>query len=107
MNEDEWTPLIETNLIGTFRTTKSVLPIMMEKKAGNIVNISSLLGMRAIPGVPLSVYGVTKRGCDNVYKEYSGRIRPIRNTLQLHSTVYDPHQSIEPYLEDEEARTYA
>ena len=33
---------------------------MMEKKAGNIVNISSLLGMRAIPGVPLSVYGVTK-----------------------------------------------
>ena len=52
MTEDQWDNLISTNLIGTFQITKAVLPIIMEKKIGSIVNISSLLGIRAIPNVP-------------------------------------------------------
>ena len=63
MSEDQWDNLISTNLIGTFQMTKAVLPLLMEKKIGNIVNISSLLGIRAIPtNVPLSIYGATKAG---------------------------------------------
>ena len=104
MSEDEWAPLIDTNLIGTFRTTKSVLPIMMEKKAGNIVNISSLLGMRAIPGVPLSVYGVTKAAVIMFTKSIAVEYGQygIRCNCIAPSTIRT--QSIEPYLEDEEAR---
>ncbi|MGI8833163.1 MAG: SDR family NAD(P)-dependent oxidoreductase [Nitrososphaeraceae archaeon] len=104
MSEDEWAPLIETNLIGTFRTTKAVLPIMMESKRGNIVNISSLLGMRAIPRVPLSVYGVTKAAVimftKSIAVEYGQH--GIRCNCIAPSTIRT--QSIEPYLEDEEAR---
>jgi len=62
MTDEQWTSLINTNLIGTFRTTKAVLPIMMEKRRGSIVNISSLQGIRSILNVPFSVYGVTKAG---------------------------------------------
>ncbi len=104
MGEDEWDPLLETNLIGTFRTTKSVLPIMMKSEAGNIVNISSLLGMRAIPRVPLSVYGVTKAAVimftKSIAVEYGQN--GIRCNCIAPSTIRT--QSIEPYLEDEEAR---
>ena len=105
MSEDEWDPLIETNLIGTFRTTKSVLPIMMESKRGNIVNISSLLGMRAIPRVPLSVYGVTKAAVIMFTKSIAVEYGQygIRCNCIAPSTIRT--QSIEPYLEDEEART--
>lgn len=105
MNEDDWAPLIETNLVGTLRTTRSVLPIMMEAKAGNIVNISSLLGLRAIPRVPLSVYGVTKAAIIMFTKSIAVEYGPhgIHCNCIAPSTIRT--QSIEPYLEDEEART--
>src|SRR5262245_56478667 len=62
MTEEQWSLLVNTNLFGTFRMTKAVLPFMLKNKSGSIVNISSLLGIRAIPNVPLSIYGVTKAG---------------------------------------------
>ena len=54
MTEEQWNLLVNTNLFGTFRMTKAVLPFMLKNKNGSIVNISSLLGIRAIPNVPLS-----------------------------------------------------
>src|SRR5919112_5065035 len=104
MNEDDWAPLIETNLVGTLRTTRSVLPIMMEAKAGNIVNISSLLGMRAIPRVPLSVYGVTKAGVIMFTKSIAVEYGQygVRCNCVCPSTIKS--SIIEPYLQDENAK---
>ena len=63
MSEDQWDDLVKTNLFGMFRMTKAVIPVMMrDGEGGSIVNISSVLGVRSIPRVPLSVYGVTKAG---------------------------------------------
>jgi NAD(P)-dependent dehydrogenase (short-subunit alcohol dehydrogenase family) len=62
MTEDQWTNLMNVNLKGTFQPVKAVIPLMIEQRSGNIINISSLLGIRAIPKVPFSVYGVTKAG---------------------------------------------
>jgi NAD(P)-dependent dehydrogenase (short-subunit alcohol dehydrogenase family) len=105
MTDDQWLPLINTNLIGTFRTTKAVLPIMMERSdGGSIVNISSILGIRAIPKVPFSVYGVTKAGVimftKSIAVEY-GQYN-IRCNCVAPSTIRSP--IIEPYLQDENAK---
>ena len=104
MNDDQWTGLINTNLLGTFRTTKAVLPIMIDRKEGCIVNISSLLGMRSIPNVPFSVYGVTKAGVimftKSIAVEYG--LYGIRCNCIAPSTIRSP--MIEPYLQDENAR---
>ncbi|PWU80426.1 MAG: NAD(P)-dependent oxidoreductase [Candidatus Nitrosopolaris wilkensis] len=104
MTDEQWTSLINTNLIGTFRTTKAVLPIMMEKRRGSIVNISSLQGIRSILNVPFSVYGVTKAGVIMFtrtiaveYGEYG-----IRCNCVAPSTIRSP--MIEPYLQDKEAK---
>jgi NAD(P)-dependent dehydrogenase (short-subunit alcohol dehydrogenase family) len=104
MTDDQWMSLINTNLIGTFRTTKAVLPIMMEKKRGSIVNISSLQGIRSILNVPFSVYGVTKAGVIMFtrtiaveYGEYG-----IRSNCVAPSTIRSP--MIEPYLQDKQAK---
>jgi NAD(P)-dependent dehydrogenase (short-subunit alcohol dehydrogenase family) len=104
MTDDQWTSLINTNLVGTFRTTKAVLPIMMEKNRGSIVNISSLQGIRSIVNVPLSVYGVTKAGVIMFtraiaveYGEYG-----IRSNCVAPSTIRSP--MIEPYLLDKQAK---
>ena len=90
MTEDQWDDLVETNLFGMFRITKAIIPIMMKNGGGNIVNISSVLGIRSIPRVPLSVYAVTKAWRNNVHKEYCSRIRSIQNSLQLCCPFYNP-----------------
>jgi len=104
MSEDKWNDLVETNLFGTFRMTKAVLPVMMKNGGGSIVNISSVLGIRAIPKVPLSVYGVTKAGVIMFtrsmaveYGQYGIRCNCIAPST-IRSSI------IEPYLQDESAK---
>jgi short-subunit dehydrogenase len=50
--------IIETNFFGTVETTRSFLPLLKEGKTPALVNISSILGKRAIPG--RSLYSASK-----------------------------------------------
>ncbi len=104
MSEDQWDDLVKTNLFGMFRMTKAVIPVMMKNGGGSIVNISSVLGIRSIPRVPLSVYAVTKAGVimftRSIAVEY-GQYR-IRCNCVAPSTIRS--SIIEPYLQDEEAK---
>ena len=60
MSESDWMPLVNTNLLGTFKITKYVLVKMLENKSGCIINIGSISSERAIPKVHLTVYCTTK-----------------------------------------------
>lgn len=61
MTDDAMNSLVDTNMFGTFRITKSVIVKMLEnKKGGSIVNIGSISAERAIPKVHLTVYCTTK-----------------------------------------------
>lgn len=105
MSEDQWDDLIKTNLFGMFRMTKAVIPVMMKDgEGGSIVNISSVLGIRSIPRVPLSVYAVTKAGVimftRSIAVEY-GQYK-IRCNCVAPSTIRS--SIIEPYLQDEGAK---
>lgn len=104
MTEDQWTNLMNVNLKGTFQPIKAVIPLMIEQKSGNIINISSLLGVRAIPKVPFSVYGVTKAGIIMLTKSIAveyGQYN-IRCNCIAPSTIRSP--IMEPYLQDENAK---
>ena len=103
-SDDDWDELIDTNLVGMFRMTKAVIPLMIKNKGGSIVNISSVLGLRAIPKVPLSVYGATKAGVimfsKSIAVEYGHD--GIRCNCVCPSTIKS--SLIEPYLQDEGAK---
>jgi len=45
--EDEWDVMMNTNLKAAFLCTKAVLPDMIEKKSGKIINIVSVAGKQA------------------------------------------------------------
>jgi 3-oxoacyl-[acyl-carrier protein] reductase len=45
MSEDQWDAVIETNLKSVFNLTKQVMRPMMKKKAGSIINMSSVVGV--------------------------------------------------------------
>lgn len=50
MEEKEWHEVLNTGLDGFFHVTQSLLKDMLVKKAGRIVNIVSLSGIKGLPG---------------------------------------------------------
>ncbi|HWD86337.1 MAG TPA: 3-oxoacyl-ACP reductase FabG [Solirubrobacteraceae bacterium] len=50
LGDEEWQAVIDTNLTAAFRFTRRALRPMMRARAGRIVNISSVSGLRANPG---------------------------------------------------------
>ncbi len=61
MTEEEWDKVMDINLKGTFFLCKEVLPVMMKRKYGKIINLSSLAAKRG--GVTSGVnYAASKAG---------------------------------------------
>jgi 2-dehydro-3-deoxy-L-rhamnonate dehydrogenase (NAD+) len=56
----EWMTVIETNLLGVFLCCQSIVPHMMERKYGRIVNIASIAGKEGNPNA--SHYSAAKAG---------------------------------------------
>jgi 3-oxoacyl-[acyl-carrier protein] reductase len=50
LGDEEWSAVIDTNLTAAFRLTRRALKTMLRARAGRIVNISSVVGLRANPG---------------------------------------------------------
>ncbi len=50
MSDDDWQTVIDTNLSAVFYTCRAVSRPMMKKRAGAIVNVSSIVGVRGNPG---------------------------------------------------------
>ena len=55
---DEWETMIDTNNKGLVRMTRALLPAMVERGKGHIVNLGSVAGESPYPGG--NVYGATK-----------------------------------------------
>jgi 3-oxoacyl-[acyl-carrier protein] reductase len=60
MPDDDWRTVIETNLSSVFYTCRAVSRPMMKKRAGAIVNISSVVGLHGNPGQ--TNYSASKAG---------------------------------------------
>jgi len=60
MSDDDWRDVIETNLSSVFYTCRAVTRGMMKKRAGSIVNVSSIVGVHGNWGQ--TNYGASKAG---------------------------------------------
>ena len=57
-NLDDWEEMVDTNIKGLLYCTREVLPGMVERGRGHVVNIGSVAGSTPYPGG--NVYGATK-----------------------------------------------
>ncbi|MFL5917389.1 MAG: 3-oxoacyl-[acyl-carrier-protein] reductase [Gaiellaceae bacterium] len=60
MSDDDWSDVISTNLGGVFHTCRAAARGMMKRRAGSIVNISSIVGLHGNPGQ--TNYSASKAG---------------------------------------------
>jgi 3-oxoacyl-[acyl-carrier protein] reductase len=58
--DDAWDELLDANLGGVFRCSRAVIPRMLRRRAGSIVNVSSLTAVHGLAGQ--TAYGAAKAG---------------------------------------------
>ncbi len=74
ITDEDWNKMIQTNLNSVFYCTQEVVPYMLEKQAGSIINISSIWG---VTGGSCEVhYSVTKAGIDGMTKALAKELGP-------------------------------
>jgi NAD(P)-dependent dehydrogenase (short-subunit alcohol dehydrogenase family) len=59
-SEEEFDQIIAVNLRGTYLGMRYVLPIMIERGSGSVINMSSVAGERGLPATP--AYNTSKHG---------------------------------------------
>ena len=70
MTESEWRATFAVNLDGVFNFCQAVLPDMVARRAGNIVNMSSWTGKKGVPNH--AAYGATKAAIINLTQSLAG-----------------------------------
>src|SRR5438309_11223159 len=74
--EEGWRASVEGNLTATFLTIKSILPGMKERKAGNIITISSSAGRRPHPRSPIP-YAAAKAVIQILTQDLAAQVGPF------------------------------
>ncbi len=83
----QWENQVKVNLFGVYYTTRAVLPQMIKREAGDIVNVSSTAGLRGNAGT--SAYSASKFGVMGLTESLMQEVRKhnIRVTALAPSTV--------------------
>ncbi|WP_026708635.1 3-ketoacyl-ACP reductase [Flavobacterium frigidarium] len=83
----EWERIIKVNLMGTYYATRAVLPNMIERQTGDIINISSTAGQRG--NALTSAYSASKFAVLGLTESLMQEVRKhnIRVTALTPSTV--------------------
>jgi NADP-dependent 3-hydroxy acid dehydrogenase YdfG len=63
---DDWEKMIDTNLKGLLYNSREIIPIMVERRKGHIINIGSIAGKETY--LKGNVYCATKHAVDSLTK---------------------------------------
>lgn len=65
-NVEHWEQMIDTNIKGLLYLSKAIIPNMIERRSGHIINVGSIAGREAYPNG--NVYCATKAAVDSLTK---------------------------------------
>jgi 3-oxoacyl-[acyl-carrier protein] reductase len=79
MPETNWDDVIAVSLKGLFNVTQNVIRQMMKNKSGRIINISSISGLRGVPGQ--TNYSTAKAGIIGATKALAQEVAKMNITV--------------------------
>lgn len=74
VTEEDWNEIMDTNLKSIYYTIQEVMPSMIQKKSGCIINISSMWG--SVGASCEAVYSASKAGVDAITKSLAKELGP-------------------------------
>ena len=88
LDPEIWKKVMETNVTGPFLLMKATIPHMIKNGGGSVINISSLGGLRCLPGMP--AYCTSKGRAHHA--DQTGRIGlwPLQDPMQCRLPGRDP-----------------
>jgi NAD(P)-dependent dehydrogenase (short-subunit alcohol dehydrogenase family) len=75
VSDEEFMPMFETNVFGLLRVTRAFLSHLRRQRSGHILNLSSIGGLLASPG--LGYYSATKFAVEAISESLSAELAPI------------------------------
>jgi len=113
LTESEWHKTIDLNITGCFLTCKHVLPHMLERRSGAIVNVSSIAAIRWT-GYPYAAYYAAKAAVNNftmgLALQYAGdgiranAVMPgLMNTPLIHQQISGQYKDAEDMVRARDA----
>ncbi len=114
-DERLWETVMNLNLKGTYFTSQAVAKVMKDQGGGRIINIASVDGYRAEPGV--SVYSISKAGVLMITKAFAKDLAPynilvnsiapgpIRSKMMDSHWVHLPPEEAQKHIQEAEKLT--
>lgn len=85
LTEDAWDTMIDINLKGAWLVARRVIPLMIARRSGVIINNSSVAGLRGM--ARLSHYAASKWGLTGLSKSWAIELAPYGiRVISLHPT---------------------
>jgi NAD(P)-dependent dehydrogenase (short-subunit alcohol dehydrogenase family) len=84
VSEAEFMPMFETNVFGLLRVTRAFLPHLRRQRSGHVLNLSSIGGLVASPG--MGYYNATKFAVEGISEALAGELAP----LGIRVTIIEP-----------------
>jgi len=84
LSEDELRGQLETNLFGAVWVTQAALPYLREQGSGHIIQVSSIGGISAFPGI--GAYHASKWALEGISQSLAQEVAP----LGIHVTLVEP-----------------
>jgi len=84
VSEAEYMPMVETNVFGLLRVTRAFLPHLRKQRSGHILNLSSIGGLVASPG--MGYYNATKFAVEGLSEALAAEVAP----LGIRVTIVEP-----------------
>jgi 3-oxoacyl-[acyl-carrier protein] reductase len=72
LGDEEWAQVLDTNLTAAFRATRRAIPPMLRARFGRVVNVASVVGLRANPGQ--ANYAASKAGLVGMTKTIAAEV---------------------------------
>jgi len=102
--DEIWDGVMDVFLKGVFRFSRAVIPHMQRQRGGSIINIGSVLGLKASIAFPVHPYAVAKAGVAMLTKTIAAHYAKDGIRCNCVAPALTETQLTEPQLKDATAR---